>query len=150
MDRFVINGGNRIEGEIKIDGAKNSVLPILAATIINGGESVIHNVPDLKDVETLSGVLKSIGCKCFFENNTMIIKSDNLLDISIPEKPVREMRSSIILLGAMIARCGQAKISYPGGYAYIPYPLPLYFLIISINALTSLGSMPAFCISFAT
>ncbi len=119
MDRFVINGGNRIEGEIKIDGAKNSVLPILAATIINGGESIIHNVPDLKDVETLSGVLKSIGCKCFYENNTMMIKSDNLPDINIPEKPVREMRSSIILLGAMIARCGQAKISYPGGYANI-------------------------------
>lgn len=149
MDRFVINGGNRIEGEIKIDGAKNSVLPILAATIINGGESVIHNVPDLKDVETLSGVLKSIGCKCFYENNTMIIKTDNILDISIPEKPVREMRSSIILLGAMIARCGQAKISYPGGYASIPYPLPLYFLIISINAFTSKISMPEFCISSA-
>lgn len=115
MDRFVINGGNRIEGEIKVDGAKNSVLPILAATIINGGESIIHNVPDLKDVETLAGVLKTIGCKCFFENNTMMIKSDNVVDINIPEKPVREMRSSIILLGAMIARTGQAKISYPGG-----------------------------------
>lgn len=119
MDRFIINGGNRIEGELKVDGAKNSVLPILAATIINGGESIIHNVPDLKDVETLSGVLKSIGCRCFYENNTVIIKSDNALDINIPEKPVKEMRSSIILLGAMIARCGQAKISYPGGYANI-------------------------------
>ena len=115
MDKFVINGGNRIEGEIAVEGAKNSVLPILAATIISGGESIIHNVPDLKDVETLTGVLKSIGCKCFFENNTIIVKSDNTLDINIPEKPVREMRSSIILLGAMIARTGQAKISYPGG-----------------------------------
>jgi UDP-N-acetylglucosamine 1-carboxyvinyltransferase len=124
MDRFVINGGNRIEGEIKIDGAKNSVLPILAATIINGGESVIHNVPDLKDVETLTGVLKSIGCKCFFENNTIMVKSDNLTDFNIPEKPVREMRSSIILLGAMIARTGQAKISYPGGYDIILSKLP--------------------------
>lgn len=119
MDRFVINGGNRIEGEIKVDGAKNSVLPILAATIINGGESIVHNVPDLKDVETLSGVLKSIGCKCFYENNTMVVKSDNVVDTNIPEKPVREMRSSIILLGAMIARTGQAKISYPGGYESI-------------------------------
>lgn len=119
MDRFVINGGNRIEGEIKVEGAKNSVLPILAATIINGGESVVHNVPDLKDVETLTGVLKSIGCKCFYENNTMMVKSDGVMDINIPEKPVREMRSSIILLGAMIARTGQAKISYPGGYDII-------------------------------
>jgi UDP-N-acetylglucosamine 1-carboxyvinyltransferase len=64
-------------------------------------------------------VLKSIGCKCFYENNTIIVKSDNLMDINIPEKPVREMRSSIILLGAMIARTGQAKISYPGGYDII-------------------------------
>jgi UDP-N-acetylglucosamine 1-carboxyvinyltransferase len=126
MDKLVINGGNRIEGEITVEGAKNSVLPILAATIISGGESIIHNVPDLKDVEILTGVLKSIGCKCFFENNTIIVKSDNTLDINIPEKPVREMRSSIILLGAMIARTGQAKISYPGGCELGPRPIDLH------------------------
>ncbi len=115
MDRFIINGGKRIQGEIKVDGAKNAVLPILAATLINHSESVIHNVPELKDVETLIGMLKSVGCKCFFENNTLIVKSDGILDMNVPERPVREMRSSIILLGAMISRCGHVKISYPGG-----------------------------------
>ncbi|MFZ5352679.1 MAG: UDP-N-acetylglucosamine 1-carboxyvinyltransferase [Bacillota bacterium] len=117
MDRYLVNGGKKIQGEIRVDGAKNAVLPILAATIINSNESVIHNVPELRDVDTLIGVLKTIGCKCFFENNTLIVKSDGPLDTSVPERPVREMRSSIILLGAMISRCGQVKISYPGGYA---------------------------------
>lgn len=119
MDKFIINGGRKIVGEIKVDGAKNSVLPILAATIINSGESVIHNVPEIKDVDTIIELLKSIGCKCCFENNTLCVKSDGVMDTNIPEKPVREMRSSIVLLGAMLSRCGQVKISYPGGYVII-------------------------------
>ncbi|MGE5632998.1 MAG: UDP-N-acetylglucosamine 1-carboxyvinyltransferase [Caulobacteraceae bacterium] len=126
MDRYVINGGHRLEGEVRIDGSKNSVLPILAATIISGKESVIHSVPELRDVELLSGLLRSIGCKCFSENGTLIVKSNNPLDTSIPEKPVREMRSSIILMGAMLARNGQVKISYPGGCEIGPRPIDIH------------------------
>jgi len=126
MDRYVINGGHRLEGEIKIDGSKNSVLPVLAATIISGKESVIHNVPELKDVDLLIGLLRTIGCKCFFENNTLIVKSNNQLESFIPEKPVREMRSSIILMGAMLARHGQVKISYPGGCEIGPRPIDIH------------------------
>lgn len=126
MDRFVINGGNRLEGEFKVDGSKNAVLPILAATIINNGESVIHNVPELRDVETLIGMLRSIGCKCFFENGTLIVKSNQEIDVNVPEKPVREMRSSIILLGAVLARCGQVKICYPGGCEIGPRPIDMH------------------------
>lgn len=135
MDRFIINGGHRLEGEIKVDGAKNSVLPILAATIINGSESVIHNVPELKDVDTLIGVLKFIGCRCFFENGTLIVKSNEITNVSIPEKPVREMRSSIVLLGAMLARCGKAKISYPGGCEIGPRPIDMH-----LSGLRQLGA----------
>ena len=112
MDRYIIVGGHRLEGDVRVDGSKNSVLPVLAATIINGKESVIHNVPELKDVDSLIGLLRTIGCKCLFENNTLIVKSNNSLDTLIPEKPVREMRSSIILMGAMLARNGKVKISY--------------------------------------
>jgi UDP-N-acetylglucosamine 1-carboxyvinyltransferase len=126
MDRYVINGGRRLEGELKVDGSKNSVLPVLAATIISGKESVIHNVPELKDVDILIGLLRSIGCKCFFENNTLIVKSNNQLETYIPEKPVREMRSSIILMGAMLARHGQVKISYPGGCEIGPRPIDIH------------------------
>jgi len=126
MDRFVIKGGRRLEGEIKVDGSKNSVLPILAATIISGKESVIHNVPELRDVELLIGLLRTIGCKCFFENGTIIVRSHNPLDTAIPEKPVREMRSSIILMGAMLARHGQVKISFPGGCEIGPRPIDIH------------------------
>lgn len=126
MDRYVINGGHRLEGDIRVDGSKNSVLPVLAATIISGKESVIHNVPELKDVDLLIGLLRTIGCKCFFENNTLIVKSNNQLETFIPEKPVREMRSSIILMGAMLARHGQVKISYPGGCEIGPRPIDIH------------------------
>jgi UDP-N-acetylglucosamine 1-carboxyvinyltransferase len=126
MDRYVINGGHRLEGDVRVDGSKNSVLPVLAATIISGKESVIHNVPELKDVDLLIGLLRSIGCKCFFENNTLVVKSNGQLETFIPEKPVREMRSSIILMGAMLARHKQVKISYPGGCEIGPRPIDMH------------------------
>jgi len=126
MDRYVINGGHRLEGDLRIDGSKNSVLPVLAATIISGKESVIHNVPELKDVDILIGLLRTIGCKCFFENNTLIVKSNGILETVIPEKPVREMRSSIILMGAMLARHKQVRISYPGGCEIGPRPIDIH------------------------
>lgn len=126
MDRYVINGGHRLEGEVRVDGSKNSVLPVLAATIISGKESVIHNVPELKDVELLIGLLRTIGCKCYFENNTLIVKSNSQLETLVPEKPVREMRSSIILMGAMLARHGHVRISYPGGCEIGPRPIDIH------------------------
>ncbi|MEA4845688.1 MAG: UDP-N-acetylglucosamine 1-carboxyvinyltransferase [Clostridiaceae bacterium] len=126
MDKYVIIGGHRLEGDVRVDGSKNSILPVLAATIISGKESVIHNVPELKDVDLLIGLLRTIGCKCFFENNTIIVKSNSPLNTVIPEKPVREMRSSIILMGAMLARHGHVKISYPGGCEIGPRPIDIH------------------------
>lgn len=126
MDRYVIIGGHRLEGDARVDGSKNSVLPVLAATIISGKESVIHNVPELRDVDLLIGLLRTIGCKCYFENSTLIVKSSNQLETFIPEKPVREMRSSIILMGAMLARHGKVKISYPGGCEIGPRPIDIH------------------------
>ena len=126
MDKYVIIGGRRLEGDVRVDGSKNSILPVLAATIISGKESVIHNVPELKDVDLLIGLLRTIGCRCFFENNTIVVKSNSQLNTFIPEKPVREMRSSIILMGAMLARHGHVKISYPGGCEIGPRPIDIH------------------------
>ncbi len=126
MSRYIINGGNKLEGEIKVDGSKNSALPILAATLINGKESIIHNIPRLKDVYTLANVLENIGCKVSYHNNTMIIDSKGDLNTNIPEKPVKEMRSSIILMGAILGRFKNVRISYPGGCEIGPRPIDLH------------------------
>ncbi|SHI62395.1 UDP-N-acetylglucosamine 1-carboxyvinyltransferase [Lutispora thermophila] len=126
MGMYVINGGHRLEGELKIEGSKNAVLPILAASIINGRESIIHNVPYLKDVNTLLGVLETIGCTCSFQGNTVIVNSRGDLDINIPDKPVREMRSSIILMGAMLARFKKINITFPGGCEIGLRPIDLH------------------------
>ena len=128
MSKYVINGGNKLEGEVKIDGSKNAVLPILAASLINGDESIIHNVPHLKDVKTLENVLNNIGCNIKVEGNTMIVNSKGELDTNIPEKPVKEMRSSIILMGAMIGRFKHIKICYPGGCELGPRPIDLHLM----------------------
>lgn len=128
MSRYIINGGKRLEGEIESDGSKNSVLPILAASLINGNESVIHNIPELKDVHTLSNVLENIGCKVKYKDRTMVINSKGELNTNIPEKPVKEMRSSIILMGAMLGRFKKVVISYPGGCEIGPRPIDLHLM----------------------
>lgn len=128
MTKYIINGGNRLEGEVKIDGSKNAVLPILVASIINGGESIIHNVPNLKDVNTIESLLKNIGCKISFENNAIIVNSQGELDTTIPEKPVKDMRSSIILMGVMLGRFKHIKICYPGGCEIGPRPIDLHLM----------------------
>lgn len=128
MSKYIINGGNKLEGEVNVDGSKNAVLPVLAASLINGDESVIHNVPYLKDVNTLESVLQSIGCRVTFEKNTMIVNSKGELDTNIPEKPVKEMRSSIILMGAMLGRFKHVRISYPGGCEIGPRPIDLHLM----------------------
>ncbi|KAB3533192.1 UDP-N-acetylglucosamine 1-carboxyvinyltransferase [Alkaliphilus serpentinus] len=116
MSKFEVIGGNKIVGELEVQGAKNSVLPILAATVLNSGINIVHDIPMLSDVEIMIQILESVGCKVTREGNTVVVDSKNLNNYEIPEKLVREMRSSIIFLGAMLARCGRVKISYPGGW----------------------------------
>lgn len=116
MTRYIVEGGRRLVGEISISGAKNSVLPILAATIINNGFSTIMNVPFINDFKIMMKILTMIGCKISRVGDIVTINSKTIDTINIPEDLVREMRSSIILMGAMLSRCGQVKISYPGGW----------------------------------
>ena len=115
MSRFVITGGTKLEGEIVVEGSKNAVLPILAASLLNGGESIIKNCPRLRDVEVMIEILKKIGCSAKMEGGVITVNSSSIKETQIPVDLAAEMRSSIIFMGPMLARCGKVTISYPGG-----------------------------------
>ena len=126
MCKYIVNGGNKIEGRLNIRGAKNSILPIMAATILNENKSIIHNVPNISDVYIMIKILESIGCRVDYEDDTLIIDSSNINSGEIDEVYVRQMRSSIIIMGAMIGRLDYTKISYPGGCAIGSRPIDLH------------------------
>lgn len=134
MSKLIIHGGNRLEGEIDVQGSKNAVLPILAATVINSGKNVIYNCPDLRDVKITIEVLKSLGCNVQKHNNMLITDSSGFNSNVIDEALMRQMRSSIIFLGAIIARCGKAVVSMPGGCEIGNRPIDLH-----LKALKQLG-----------
>lgn len=134
MSKYIISGGNKIEGRLCIRGAKNSILPIMAATILNENISIIHNVPNISDVYVMIKILESIGCKVKYEDDTLIIDSSSISSGEIDESYVRKMRSSIIIMGAMIGRLDYTKISHPGGCAIGSRPIDLH-----LKALRDLG-----------
>ena len=127
MDRFVINGGKRLEGTVSVSGSKNATLPIaIAAAILADGASVIHNVPNLRDVETLCGVLETLGATTKYKNATLYIKPINRIAYEAPYDLVRKMRASIYVLGPLVARLGNAKVAFPGGCSIGPRPIDLH------------------------
>lgn len=126
MERLVIEGGRPLNGEIHMQGAKNSVLPILAATILGKTKSAISNCPKLKDVDSAIKILKHLGCKVVREDNTVIVDPSELNTCEIPLNLMREMRSSVIFLGAILGRCHQAQMSFPGGCELGPRPIDLH------------------------
>ena len=126
MSELVINGGKKLSGEICVQGAKNSVLPVLAATVLCGGECVIHNCPQLSDVETSLKILAHLGCGCKKDGDTVAVNARDISDYSIPDTLMREMRSSVVFLGAVIGRTGKAVISSPGGCELGPRPIDLH------------------------
>ena len=126
MDTIYIRGGRRLEGEIPIHGAKNSALPLLAATLLARGVSEIHNCPHLSDVEASMSILRLLGCRVERQENTVTVDASVVCCDSIPDELMREMRSSIVFLGAVVARCGQANLTYPGGCELGPRPIDLH------------------------
>lgn len=126
MEKYIINGGRQLFGEMPIIGAKNAVLPILAATVINGNSNVISNIPKLKDVEIMVEILTSLGAKIEADGDTLSIDTSTINNVSLPEELVREMRSSIIFMGALLSRFGEAVLSYPGGCEIGPRPIDLH------------------------
>lgn len=126
MSEIVIKGNRKLSGEITIQGAKNSVLPVLAATILCRGECCVHNCPQITDVSTSLKILESLGCVCSKEGSTVTVDSSTISNFEIPELLMREMRSSVMFLGAIIGRIGRAVISSPGGCELGPRPIDLH------------------------
>lgn len=134
MSKFIINGRRKMEGEIEVQGAKNAALPILAAAVLSGGKNVIYNCPRLRDVDITVKVLENLGCGVKWNGACMEVDSSNASGYTIPEDLMRQMRSSIIFLGAIIAKCKKAEISMPGGCEIGSRPIDLH-----IKALRQLG-----------
>ena len=115
MGKLIVHGGARLNGSVKISGAKNAALPILAATILLDELVVIHNVPDLLDVRTMLEILQSVGCDVRFEKNTVYLRPSTNLKGEVPYEPVRKMRASFNVLGPLAVKCSEASVSLPGG-----------------------------------
>ena len=134
MGKLVIQGQNRLEGKLSVHGSKNSVLPILAATVVGRGQSVIENCPDLSDTAAACDILRQLGCNVWLENGAAIVEHGGYGSNKIPEKLMRKMRSSVMFLGAILSREGSAVISFPGGCELGPRPIDLH-----ISALSQMG-----------
>ena len=130
MSAFLVEGGNRLTGSVRVHGAKNSVLPILAAAILGEGESVIHNCPDLSDVAASLEILRHLGCKAVREGDTITVDASHLTRCDVPDELMREMRSSVIFLGAILGRMGEATLCTPGGCELGPRPIDLHLAAI--------------------
>lgn len=126
LERLRIEGSRKLYGELTVHGAKNSTLPILAASLLCKSEAVLHNCPALSDVDTAVRILRTLGCRVRRERDVLAIDSSQLCDDEIPENLMREMRSSIVFLGAVVSRLGKARLSFPGGCELGPRPIDLH------------------------
>ena len=126
MSVIVVEGGHSLEGAIRVQGAKNAVLPILAATVLCRGESIVQNCPALSDVCATVRILEHLGCFVHRNNDCICVDASVLSSDEIPENLMREMRSSVIFLGAILARFGSATVAMPGGCELGPRPIDLH------------------------
>ncbi len=126
MEKIIIEGGKRLNGEITVHGAKNSALPILAATVLTTKQTVIHNCPRLTDIDAAINILRHLGCFVQFQDDNLIVDASNINCSDIPDTLMREMRSSVVFLGAILARTGKAGFSTPGGCEIGLRPIDLH------------------------
>lgn len=115
MAVYVINGGYRLNGEIDIQGSKNAVLPLMAAAIIGNGCTIIDNCPEISDVYEMAEILRDIGCIVTIRDHTMTIDSSNINNVVVNDASIGKVRASVLLAGALLARCGYVRMNYPGG-----------------------------------
>ena len=135
MNIWHITGGSRLEGTLGVQGAKNAVLPIMAASVVTGAETELDGVPDLRDVEATLRILRHLGCTAERDGTHVYIDSRGMCRCDVPHALMRELRSSVIFLGAILARCGEASLSLPGGCELGPRPVDLH-----LEALRTLGA----------
>ena len=135
MDYFAVEGGRPLEGRVFVHGAKNSALPLLAATLLADGESVLHNCPDLTDISAALGILSGLGCRVRREGATVMVDPTCRRGHTIPDELMGQMRASVLFLGSLLARDGEAVACWPGGCALGARPIDLH-----IRAFQALGA----------
>ncbi|GGA64378.1 UDP-N-acetylglucosamine 1-carboxyvinyltransferase [Ornithinibacillus halotolerans] len=127
MDKIIVRGGQQLNGNVHVEGAKNAVLPVIAASILaSEGRSVINDVPVLADVYTINEVLRNMDAEVEFNNNKVIVDASNDLKTEAPFEYVRKMRASVLVLGPLLARFGHANVAMPGGCAIGSRPIDLH------------------------
>ncbi|MBW2506053.1 MAG: UDP-N-acetylglucosamine 1-carboxyvinyltransferase [Deltaproteobacteria bacterium] len=126
MDKLIIEGAHKLQGEVRISGAKNAALPLIAATLLTPGWHVIHNVPDLRDTRTILALLETLGAEWKKEGTTLLINTDSLNKFEASYDLVKTMRASILVLGPLLARLGKARVSLPGGCAIGARPIDFH------------------------
>ncbi|MCZ6701577.1 MAG: UDP-N-acetylglucosamine 1-carboxyvinyltransferase [Ignavibacteria bacterium] len=135
MDKFIINGGNTLKGELRVSGAKNASLALLPATILAPGRSTLKNTPELNDVFTMIKLLRHIGAVVEIKDHVLSIETSNITNQTAPYEHVKKMRASVYVLGPLLTRYGRAKVSLPGGCAWGPRPINLH-----LEALKKMGA----------
>jgi UDP-N-acetylglucosamine 1-carboxyvinyltransferase len=128
MDKIILTGGQRLEGEIPVSGAKNAALPILAASLLGKGDIHLTNIPDLRDVVTIIKLLRRLGVKIRSEAGGLTVTPDSITAYDAPYELVKTMRASILVLGPLLARLGEARVSLPGGCAIGARPINLHLM----------------------
>lgn len=124
MEKIIVRGGQRLYGTVKVEGAKNAVLPVIAATLLaSDGKSVIRDVPTLSDVFTINEVLRNLNAEVVFGNNTVVVDASRELKVEAPFEYVRKMRASVLVMGSLLARNGRARVALPGGCAIGSRPI---------------------------
>ncbi len=135
MEKLVIEGGVRLEGRVRAGGAKNAALPIIASCLLADGKSAITGVPRLKDIVTVCELLETMGAKAHYENGAITVEAENISNPQAPYELVKTMRASVLVLGPLVARCGEAFVSLPGGCAIGARPIDLH-----LKGLEALGA----------
>ncbi|MCL5290702.1 MAG: UDP-N-acetylglucosamine 1-carboxyvinyltransferase [Firmicutes bacterium] len=135
MERFLIVGGNRLKGTVRVSGSKNASLPILAATILNTGKSVLYEVPGLRDVSVMKDVLVYLGARIKCDKGCVEVDTSNIKSVEVSEELMRRMRASNLVLGALLGRFGRARLSYPGGCQIGTRPMNLH-----LKGLSAMGA----------
>ena len=126
MGSYHIKGGRKLSGVVTVSGAKNSVLPILAASVITKGENIFRRCPEISDVDSMTRILDALGCHITREGSVLSVDASFLSECRIPDELMKEMRSSVFLAGSLLARCGEAVITSPGGCDIGRRPIDLH------------------------
>ena len=135
MGKFIIEGGHRLSGRVKVQGAKNAALPVLAAAVMSRGEMTLFNCPEIRDVHNMLSILRELGVESYYDGDALKISGRNARSSPMPQRLSKELRSSIFMLGPLLSRFGEAVCAYPGGCEIGHRPVDLH-----LKGLAALGA----------